>query len=686
MASRKIRGRAPTKKLSKEQDDDKKDGSSEHGRDAVEIVNMEKGSQQTKDRGKNRVTDEAASEDVMKKGTRTKVNLKKSMGKTDQEQNKTVGEGRDREGKERTKKKVLNRDSAKVKNMENRDRVKDEKSKSKKDVPEKKGISTKASIKITGKKAKRENDQEGKIKEIVEKDDKQRNEVKRKKREQKTETDNRRDTEKQTKIEAKKVAKIERAADKTKRKTGGSKKGDKRDVGGIIIRNETRGRKKKAEETSDIVNEEKELTTEESTTSGKDELANDKVKKTRNADEKSKKNKDEDVETKVKNGKKRAGKKVKPVKEKVLESKQKKRNTKEADDRETQHPSISLSKRVRRGFESKDATRGTDEGLSEKKKEQEQTGKKRKEKKVAGLLEKVEDQKMVVKKKEDRHYKPEELVDQKTATKKKDGKKVAGLLEKVEDQKMVVKKKEDRHYKPEELVDQKTATKKKDGKKVVGLLEKSKDQKMIISSTETKKSSSIDNTVRKNDQTTNVSDGSRQKRSPHSVKAKKIPAKNSEDAVKAIDKNEEEAIDVSVAPENNIFKGIEPKKEDDKSDLLITKALEKICQHKDIEVKNVVFNVYAKMYPFNGETYTDPLEGTLLVSQEPLRLIFVRKGIKQVMFDSVINYDTKAILKDSRVTFGVIYEDKEKKLDLYAAKFFKGEDATRFYELIAKIG
>lgn len=642
MASRKIRGRAPTKKLSKEQDDDKKDGSSEHGRDAVEIVNMEKDSQQTKDRGKNRVTDEAASEDVMKKGT--KVNLKGSMGKTEQEQNKTVGEGRDREGKERTKKKVLNRDSAKVKNMENRDRVKDEKSKSKKDVPEKKGISTKASIKITGKKAKRENDQEGKIKEIVEKDDKQRKGVKRKKREQKTETDNRRDTEKQTKIEAKKVAKIERAADKTKRKTGGSKKGDKRDVGGIIIRNETRGRKKKAEETSDIVNEEKELTTEESTRSRKDELANDKVKKTRNADEKSKKNKDEDVETKVKNGKKRAGKKVKPVKEKVLESKQKKRSTKEADDRETQHPSISLSKRVRKGFESKDATRGTDEGLLEKKKEQEQTGKKRKEKKVAGLLETVEDQKMVV------------------------------------------KKNEDRHYKPEELVDQKTATKKKDGKKVVGLLEKSKDQKMIISSTETKKSSSIDNTVRKNDQTTNVSDGSRQKRSPHSVKAKKIPAENSEDAVKAIDKNEEEAIDVSVAPENNIFKGIEPKKEDDKSDLLITKALEKIRQHKDIGVKNVVFNVYAKMYPFNGETYTDPLEGTLLVSQEPLRLIFVRKGIKQVIFDSVINYDTKAILKDSRVTFGVIYEDKEKKLDLYAAKFFKGEDATRFYELIAKIG
>lgn len=649
MASRKIRGRAPTKKLSKEQDDDGKDGSSEHGKDAVGIVNTGKGSQQAKDRGNNRITDEAASEDVVKKGTRTKVNFKRSTGKTEHDQNKTVGEGRDREGKEKTKKKVLNRDSAKVKNVENRDKVRDEKSKGKKDVSEKKRIGTKASIKITGKKAEIENDQEGKTKEIVEKGDKRHKGVKGKKKEQKAETDNRRDTEKQTRIEAKKVANVERVADKTKSKTGGSKKSDKRDVGGIIIKNETRGRKKRAEETSDIVNEGKESSIEESTKGRKDELAKDKVKKlknkARNADDKLKKiNKDEDVETKAKNGKKQVEKKVKPVKGQILEGKQKKRNTKEPDDRKTQHPSISLNKRVRKGVESKDATGETDEGLSEKKKEQEQAGKKRKEKKVAGLLEKVEDQKMMLKKKEDRHYRPEELVDQKTATKTRDEKKVAGLLE------------------------------------------KSKDQKMIISSAGTKKSGSIDNMVRKNDRTTNVSDGSRQKRSPHSIKAKTIPATNAENAVKAIDKNEEEAIDVSVTPENNIFKGIEPKKEDDKSDLLITKALEKICQHKDIEVKNVVFNVYAKMYPFNGETYTDPLEGTLLVSQEPLRLIFVRKGIKQVMFDSVINYDTKAILKDSRVTFGVIYEDKEKKLDLYAAKFFKEEDATRFYELIAKIG
>ncbi|ELQ73799.1 hypothetical protein THOM_3278 [Trachipleistophora hominis] len=441
------------------------------------------------------------------------------------------------------------------------------------------------------------------------------------------------------KIEIKSKTKLESGVDKKKDadlvkiKKGGRKKAQIEEnavdekVGPVAEKrtgskkDETKGKKKEKKEELDEKVKEKEVgEKKKKSVEGKDKEEKKEDKKMKNKEEEGKKAKKETGE-KVKKSKK---------KENVVEEKEKpapkqsieakKKTLRKNEEGKDQSMSISLNKRIRK---SDGSSAGKDT--------------------AKGALEKKEEQKVVTKKKE---------------------KQVAGLLGKTEDQKMVVKKKKG-SYRPEELVDQEMAEEKKRGDKVVGLLEKTEDQKMIVGPT----GAAEEDSAKKDEQMLGRDEGSRRKKSPRSAKAKKTPA--------------EQPAEVSAPPIGNIFEDVEPIKKDDKSDLLTTKALEKMPPHKELGIENLVFNVYAKLYCFFGEEYTEAIEGTMLVCSDPLRVIFVRKGIKQVMFDSVINYDTKAVLRNARVTFGIIYEDKKKRLDLYAARFFKEEDAKMFYDFIS---
>ncbi|KRH92472.1 hypothetical protein M153_55940002, partial [Pseudoloma neurophilia] len=164
----------------------------------------------------------------------------------------------------------------------------------------------------------------------------------------------------------------------------------------------------------------------------------------------------------------------------------------------------------------------------------------------------------------------------------------------------------------------------------------------------------------------------------------------------------------------SIFSAVGDKSENKKLPTFFTKETEKQPIFDDIKSQlPIVFDERAKLYQFITEEqqsgdmakdkkqdqksdkkqdqedeklpYWSQAVDTNVIFCSPNRLILVQEGIKNVIADTLTDYDMKVAIKERRVTFTTIISDNnEKKARVMAIRFGTEENAKRFAELIER--